>query len=495
MSPIRSFTSKLIATLVLLIVVLGVFQVALTIMTTRLHLMRVDQSLNRDLATSILNDAWLSKEGDLPANDLGKNFDRLMAINPITEIYLLDPEGRILRYSAPPERVRLPRVDLAPVDKFISGTPDLPIVGDDPRDPDQPKAFSAAPIWADGQLSGYLYVVLGGEAYRSVASMFEGSQVLRLSLGLIVGGLLLALAIGVFTSHRLGRRLRTLAGSMSQFASSDFRRMPEPVTTASTANGDEIDELSKTFSCMARKIGNQLASLEAIDESRRELIVHISHDLKTPLATLQGYLETLNVKWDKLNVAERRSYLDSSLNFSQRLGQMIADLLELARLDTAEAPLRLETWSMDELVQDVCLKFRFDADHKAIELSPEIIAPGRYVEADIGLIERVLANLIDNAIKFTPRDGRICVSMSEVGNKILTHVVDTGIGIPEGELTNIFDRFYRVERQLKGVSGIGLGLAIAKRVVELHGGRIGVESTVDMGTTMTFSLPSAPKNG
>jgi two-component system, OmpR family, sensor kinase len=132
------------------------------------------------------------------------------------------------------------------------------------------------------------------------------------------------------------------------------------------------------------------------------------------------------------------------LSFSQRLGQMIADLFELARLDMGETPLRPEVFSIDELVQDVCQQLRLRAQRKGVELDAEVVAPGRFVEGDIGLIERAMANLLDNAIKFTPAGGRVSVAVSEDRERVTTTVADTGIGIPAGDLPNVFDRFYRV---------------------------------------------------
>lgn len=130
--PLRSVTCKLILLLVLLIAALGVFQIVLTVKTTRLHLMQVDQSLNRELAGHILQDSWFTNPEDLLANDFGAIFDRLMNINPTTEIYLLDQDGTILRFSAPPERVKLDKVATEPVATFVGGSTNFPIVGSIP---------------------------------------------------------------------------------------------------------------------------------------------------------------------------------------------------------------------------------------------------------------------------------------------------------------------------------------------------------------------------
>ncbi len=498
----RSFATKLIVLCIAMIAALGTFQIVLAVKTTRLHLMQVDQSMNRELATHILNDNWFTDPDDLLANDFGEIFERLMKINPSAEIYLLDPQGDILRYSAPPERVKTKHVSLLPIATFLEGSADYPIVGDDPRNPDAPKAFSAAPVQKNGEITGYLYVVLGGEAYQSATKMFRDSHILRLSLATTIAGLLLALVLGIFASYRMAGRIKQLARSMIRFSRADFRVAPEALALAPPGKGDEIDALGHSFHRMARRIQDQLVSLDAMDQSRRELIMHISHDLKTPLATLNGYLETLMMRWQQLSKEQRDAYLDSSLSFSRKLGQMIADLFELAQLDIVERPVKDETFSMDELVQDVCLRFRFDAEARDVSLVSQIAAPGHFVTADISLIERALANLIDNAIKFTPPGGRVMVSVEQRDGNVMTTVADTGIGMDEKDLTSIFERFYCIERQHHGIDcverpawhagGTGLGLAITKRIVELHNGRIQVESTINQGTTLTFSLAASP---
>ena len=500
----RSFATKLIILCIVMIGALGTFQIVLAVNTTRLHLMQVDQSMNRELAAHILSDNWFTDPEDLLANDFGAIFERLMKINPSAEIYLLDAEGEILRYSAPPERVRAKAVSLSPIEAFVSGSTDYPISGDDPRDPDRPKAFSAAPIQENGEIRGYLYIVLGGEAYQSAAKMFQNSHILRLSLGITIAGLLLALVLGIFASYRMAGRLKRLARSMIRFSRADFRTVPEVFALAPPGRGDEIDALGHSFHRMARRIQDQLTTLDAVDRSRRELIMHISHDLKTPLATLNGYLETLMMRSDQLSQDQRQAYLDSSLTFSRQLGQMITDLFELAQLDTVDRPIKEETFSMDELVQDVCLRFRFDAGAREVRLESQIDAPGHFITADIGLIERALANLIDNAIKFTPPGGKVTVAVDQRGDRVVTKVADTGIGMDGPDLANIFERFYCIERQQTGIdclqrpasslSGTGLGLAITKRIVELHRGKIDVESAINQGTTLTFSLPATPSD-
>jgi hypothetical protein len=321
--------------------------------------------------------------------------------------------------------------------------------------------------------------------------MLAGDHILRLSLLVLAAGLVLALLIGVLASRLLMRRLSGLARAMARFERSGFRAALPAELRARPADGDEIDRITSNFAVLAGQIARQLTALEQVDEQRREMVMHLSHDLKTPLATLQSYLETLLIRWDRLPSQQRQDYLQAALGFSRRLDRMIADLFELARLDTAQAPLRPEPFPLDELLQDVCQKLSHGAERGgvALEVAHEAQA-GRFVVGDIGLIERALTNLVENALKFTPEGGKVTVGLEQALGRITVSVADTGIGIVPDDLPHVFDRFYRVATGSPAAAGTGLGLAIVKRVAELHRGRVEVTSSPGVGSVFRLVLPA-----
>jgi len=223
---------------------------------------------------------------------------------------------------------------------------------------------------------------------------------------------------------------------------------------------------------------------------RRDLIANVSHDLRTPLASLRGYLETLLIMEDSLPVAKRRSYLEIAARQSEHLATLVEELFELARLDFKGLQLNHESLHLGELACDVLQKFQLAADKKQVNLKVE--APERipFVRADLSLVERVLENLIGNALKHTPAGGSVSVSVTPNSDWVVARVADTGCGIPEEEIPYIFDRFYRVDKSRNTASGgDGLGLAITKRIMKLHDSEITVESTPMVGTCFSFSLP------
>lgn len=487
--------AKLAAVLLGLFCLIGAGGILLTLYTTSLYFQEVNQKLNQTLAERMVSEHILLQRGQVNEVALKDMFHTLMVINPSIEVYLLDTQGTILTFSAPPDKVKRSQINLEPVNRFLSGAEDLPILGDDPRDRHRQKIFSAFPIESlSGETEGYLYVILGGEEFDSVAQMLEGSYILRVSMGAAVATLLFALLAGLVIFKLMTRRLRRLALAMETFKQSNCSEGPNLSSqlygqALMTQRGDEMDELGTTFVHMADRIQQQVQQLKETDQLRRELVADVSHDLRTPVTSLQGYLDTLLLKEGTLSQLERRGYLEIAAAQSKQLGQLIAELFELAKLNSPEITLRAETFSLGELVQDVVQKFRLAVEKKHVTLQAKLGVDLPFVSADIGMIERVLENLIQNAIRHTPPGGLITVALRLVHGHVMTEVTDTGCGIPLRELPYVFDRYYQGgNKQHAGDSGAGLGLAITKRVLDLHGSSVEVQSVMNSGTTFSFSL-------
>ncbi len=228
---------------------------------------------------------------------------------------------------------------------------------------------------------------------------------------------------------------------------------------------------------------------------RRELIANVSHDLRSPLASLRGYLETLLIKEKSLTAGERRSYLEIAARQAEHLQTLISELFDLAKLDFQGYQINPEPVHLGELAQDVMQKFRLAAQKKRVTLSTDIQPEVGYVRADIALIERTLENLLENALAHTEPDGRIRLAVLPHDGRVTVEVSDTGSGIPAADLPHIFERFYRVDKaRTRDSSGSGLGLAIVKRIVELHNSEIRVQSSPAEGTTFWFALPATEQH-
>jgi two-component system, OmpR family, sensor kinase len=484
----RTLYARLGIVLLILFVLVGILLVTIVRFSTDLYQQEVTQKLNLDLAAHAIAERPLLQDRRVNQTALKGLFSSMMLINPSIEVYLLDAQGGILAYSAPPGKVQRQRVDLGPVQSLLTGAATLPILGDDPRNPNGRKIFSVAAIPDAQHPEGYLYIILGSQQYEGVMQMLAGSYILKLSAWAIGASLLFALLAGLLLFSYLTRRLRGLSNAMDAFRHSDFT---QSVTVPGSAGAsDEIDRLSSAFSEMMQRMVSQVHKLKDTDRLRRELVANVSHDLRTPLAALQGYLETVLLKGDALDPAQQRHYIEIAARHSERLGRLVSELFELAKLDAQVTQLHAEPFSLPELIQDTVQKFALPAQDKAITIDVDYHEQLPFVHGDIGMIERVLVNLLENALRYTDSGGVIRLRLHANDDAVTVQIEDTGCGIPAEELPFIFDRCYRVERAGHTDSeGAGLGLAIAQRIVQLHGHDIRVESQPQQGTRFSFELP------
>lgn len=486
----RTLYAKLSLALTLLLMVIGLMYALLSVSATRHYLEEVNQRFNRDLARNLVADRDLVQQGVIDESALRETFHYFMTINPSIEIYLLNPEGKILSYSAEPDKVKRKRVSLAPIKAFLQGAQGFPLLGDDPRSHQRHKVFSVTPVPSAERLQGYLYVILRGEEFDLVDRAIQEGYFLRMSGWSVFGSLVFGLFLGLLVFHLLTRRLQRLAKVMDNFRKSDFSDQVALTKNHGSLPADEIAGLETTFADMAKHIIAQLDELNTKDALRRKLVAQVSHDLRTPLASLHGYLETLQIKQDTLSVDETAEYLAIALRQSERLTRLVEDLFELAKLETKEKTPYLESFSVAELLQDVVLKFQLKAKKKGIRLVMQAHESVPFVVAEIGLIERVLENLLENALDHTPRGGLVRVDIRQ-SDKVTVRVEDTGCGITASDLPQVFEPFYQAGKTRRGTHHAGLGLAIAKRILEMHNSKIEVSSQVDRGTIFSFGLPFA----
>ena len=489
---LRTLYSRLALTLFVLLCLVGVILIQLIGHSSTLYQQEVAQKLNSKLAEHIVAEHTLIQDKKINRQALDQLFHQLMVINPSIELYLLDPQGRVLGYSAPEGKVKRTQVGLEPIRKFLDDNSRYPIEGADPRNPEGQKVFSAARIVDKDVLQGYLYIVLGGEQYDNVAQMLGHSYILDAALMVLLVALSAALLGGLIIFALQTRRLRVLGSVMRRYAGENQDGGTAIHYPENTKTNDEIDELGRQFNAMADKINTQIQKLRSMDGMRREMVANVSHDLRTPLTTMRGYLETLLLKNGELPPDEQKQYLETALRHTQRLGKLVEELFELARLDSCESVVYTEPFSMGELVQDITQAYLLRAQQKSIRLDASLNPNTPLVYGDIAMMQRVLENLLDNGLRHTPEGGRIGISVDVDSGNVMVQVTDTGCGIPAEDVPQIFERFYRKDTGSSGSSSTGLGLAIVRRILELHGSVIKVRSEPDRGTTFSFHIAARP---
>lgn len=454
----------------------------------RYHQQEVIQRLSWGLAEHIAGHWPLTETRGLDHKAIDELFHMLMVVNPSIEVYLLDEVGAIQAHLAPPGHLKRRQVALDPILAFLRGAP-APIIGDDPRSLDGRKIFSAASLQRDHRTIGYLYIVLAGEDYQALAHHLWQGHVFR-SAALAAGiALLLTLLAGLCLFAWITRRLKALTGTVRELQAQDFTA-PLNFPAREAERRDEIGQLAYAFHQMAKRIQAQVGELKRQDQLRRELIANVSHDLRTPLTSLQGYLETLERKADNLPLAERQRYLDVAVRQSQKVARLSQELFELAKLECEDRQPVFEIFPLGELIQDVVQKFELAATRQNISLTAHLGADIPPVRADIGMIERVLTNLLDNALRHTPEGGQVRLELMRCAGGVNVTVQDTGCGIAPDRLAHLLQRRSPLSRSTSQTSG-GLGLLIARRILDLHGSRISLKSAIGKGTLFEFALPTA----
>jgi two-component system phosphate regulon sensor histidine kinase PhoR len=288
--------------------------------------------------------------------------------------------------------------------------------------------------------------------------------------------------IEVVRDHELNQLLRQCLRSRSQqmrfFELGREKKLVRVITTPLRGDG-QIGGLV---------VFQDMSELQQLEKSRRELVSNISHELGTPIASVKAIIETLQggAIDDPIATELFLSKAESEMN---RLTQLVQKFGELSRFDSGGVSLEIAQCSIGQLIQQTVERFQAQADRAGLNLTLEFSEDLPLVSADKAEIEKVMVNLLHNAIKFTPPEGQVIIRAEAEKDKVVVSVADTGVGIPAEHLPHIFERFYKAD-QSRSSEGIGLGLAIAKHIIQTHHGEIWVESQEGKGTTLSFSLPS-----
>lgn len=471
----------------LILLLLAIVYVMITTYSAQEYFQERSQKLHENLAEQIMKEVEPFMYNGVPIPEkIDEIMHYMMAINPSIEVYILDVDGKILEYAAPYGEVKLENVSLLPIEDFLSGERKQLCKGDDPKNPSLKKIFSVAPHRNDmtQEVDGYVYVILAGQEHQSATDVLFGSFIMKVGLRSFVLSLFGAFAIGLFILWLLTRNLREIIRKVKQFSDGNYD------ARISLNNAGELSILANTYNQMADTIEANINELKSTEKLRRELTANISHDLRTPLAVIHGYMETMIMKEEDgtLVPEDRKKYMEIVLKNTVRLKKLVSELFELSKLEAKQVKPKIEPFFLQELVMDSYNKYKVLADKKHVELEAKIEDNLPLVEADLSMIERVLQNLLDNALKFTEEGDKIEIAIKNVEGKVQVEVADSGVGIAEKEQAQIFDRFRKYQSTTHNKDGMGLGLAIVKKMLELHNTDIKLSSKLNKGTTFSFKL-------
>jgi signal transduction histidine kinase len=421
------------------------------------------------LAELIASDIAAALETDAAA-DIGAHLAR--EYSTVAQPYLIVlRDGRVLsNRDMPPELLRVARIRLA---RMAEG----PVR----QSPFRPRFEGShrleAPVLVRGALEGIVMVLPGRPTVMAVLRPLAPTLALSALVVLVLGAT--AAALLIFGPVR--RRLRQLEDAAARIGAG------ETSARAPDHGGDEVAALARSFNRMAADLEARAAALAASDQTRRQLLADVSHELMTPLTAMRGYLETLAMAELTLDPPTRERYLHIVDDETRRLERIIGDLLDLARLKGGGCTLRRELVATRTLFDRLALRHERELTERGISLVTRIDAAAAHVVGDPARLEQALQNLAANALRHTPAGGEITLTAQPAGQATRIIVRDTGPGIPPEHLPLIFDRFYKADASRAG-SGSGLGLSIVKAIVERHGGTITVRN--DGGAVFEILIPS-----
>lgn len=449
-----------------------------------------EQHLHLSLAANLARDNPLLQKGVYDPKALENLFHTLMVLGPAFEFYFVDPKGNLLTHSIDNSLIKRNKINLIPLIELTRNQAPLPIYGDDPRHASRKKVFSAAPVFNGTQLQGYLYVIVAGERYESAYNKQQGNSQAELSVVFAIVALLFLFVVMLGLFWYFTSPLCRLMSDMRALKLEKFDKSRVLLHTWKSNSQNEVHQLGHVFHEMVEQINDQLVQLKQIDIHRRELLADISHDLRTPLASLQGYVEMIAIKGESIKEEDRDKYVKTALKNASQLKMLIDQIFELAHLEGGQVSINLETFNLTELLYDVVAKFQLKAESLNIKIAIIPEYSNIHVYSDIGKLERILSNLIDNALRHTPEGGIIQLKVSDVNNNECYLIVkDNGTGIKAEEIAYIFDARYRASNAIQSESRhAGLGLAITQKLLALLKCEIRVQSQLGEGTSFSLNL-------
>lgn len=456
----------------------------LTYYATNHYHLASTQLLNKDVAAHIVKFASPYDGTQINKRRADSVFKNVMVISPSAEVYFLDSNGNVLDFYGHQKEIKLWKVPLKNIDKFIASKGEDYIKATDPRDPSYPKIFSAAEVKSATRKLGYIYVILGSNEYRAVTDMLFGSHITSLIIKAFFFIIILSIILSLLYIKRIQKSFGRMINVLENFKNGDYN------ARFNTKDNDELAPVSKAFNKMADLLTYNINKLSNIEKERKEFIANITHDLRTPLTIARGYAETLQIKKQTGEITdnEQDNFMQMIMKKILQVQHMVQHLFEISKMETAGYEPQKDPFVLSEIVQEIVNIFQLNAKEKSVSLTCVQCQYLVWINADIGLMERVIQNLVDNAVKNTPENGNIEVALEVENNYLIFKIKNTGNPLSAGFIDWINSTESNFNEHYSSSQKPGLGLRIVKKILSLHASALHAETQNNSTNIFSFRI-------
>lgn len=466
-----------------LITVLCVLFIGITYFSTTNFYLASTQLLNKDVAAHIAQFTSPFENDSINTKKADSVFYNAMVLSPSAEVYFLDTGGKVIAFHAPKSALKLWTLPLANIKQQIASKGEAYLKGPDPKDPFNDKIFSAVAVKGKTRSLGYIYVILGGD--KNVTNLLFGSYIGNFLVEVFCVIIAFSIVVAFIYLKRIERSFKDMMVVLDRFQNGDLE------ARFAIKEQNELAGITQSFNKMADLLVFNIHQLKKSEKERKNFIANISHDLRTPLAIARGYVETLAIKKvdNDLSVADQAAYVQITLNKIKQVDDMVNQLFELSRIESVEFKASKEPFVLSEIAQEQVKIFQLAALQKKIVLKCTQCQYHVWINADVSMMERVIQNLVDNAVNNTPEDGIIQVSLVVEGNQLIFRIQNTGSPLADDLLEWINSVKEDSTLTARWSSRSGVGLLIVKKMLQLHASSLHAYTDSIAGNTFEFSMP------
>ncbi len=466
----------LITVLCLLFMTLSYF------LTTNFH-QASTQLLNKEVAAHIAEFTSPFEKDGLNKAKADSVFKNAMVLSPSAEVYFLDTAGKVIAFHAPKSEIRLWTIPLINIKKLIASKGEIYIKSPDPKDISEPKIFSAAEVKDKSRNLGFIYVILASN--KSVTDMLYLSYISKLLVMAFCVIIVLSFIFSFIYLNQLQRSFNRMIGVLEKFQNGDLEARFD------IKEDDELVPVTMAFNKMADMLSDNINRLTRSVKERKDFIINISHELKTPLAIARGYTESLSIKKvnHELSKSEQEEYVQIILDKIQQVDIMVNQLFELSKMDSVDFKPTREPFVLSEIVQETVNNFQSKASQKLVILKCTQCLYHVWINADISLMERVVQNLINNAVDNTYEHETIQVSMEVADTELIFKLQYKGSLLPQDLLQWLNNSKEESTLQADFFTTSGIRFLILKKILQLHGSSLKSYIDNNTGNIFTFGMP------